>query len=194
MVRAFRGKERCALRALFSDLFWHSKVLLSPFQVYPFVGMAVSAWFKALGTSRFLHQRVSFHPWNIRSVIYSPSKQYFQAKKMSDKEIAVFMQERKWDYRVFGFTAALLEGLPIIGLVFTVSNRVGAAMWAHGTSFLLSDCSRRWYLCRSGEKTTFHCRGATPWFWKERLDVCEPWLIKVATLNTLPERSNNCIK
>lgn len=32
----------------------------------------------------------------------------------------------------FGFTAALLEGLPIIGLVFTVSNYVGAAMWAHG--------------------------------------------------------------
>ncbi|PPQ92482.1 hypothetical protein CVT25_010427 [Psilocybe cyanescens] len=95
-------------------LFVVKRVLLSPFQVYPFVGMAVSAWFKALGTSRFLHQR-----------------QYFQAKKMSDKEIAVFMQERKWDYRVFGFTAALLEGLPIIGLVFTVSNRVGAAMWAH---------------------------------------------------------------
>jgi len=33
---------------------------------------------------------------------------------------------------VFGFTAALLESLPIVGLVFTVSNRVGAAMWAHG--------------------------------------------------------------
>jgi hypothetical protein len=32
----------------------------------------------------------------------------------------------------FGFTASLLEGLPIIGLVFTVSNRIGAAMWAHG--------------------------------------------------------------
>lgn len=34
--------------------------------------------------------------------------------------------------QAFGFTAALLESLPIIGLVFTVSNRVGAAMWAHG--------------------------------------------------------------
>lgn len=33
---------------------------------------------------------------------------------------------------VFGFAAALLEGLPIIGLVFTISNRIGAAMWAHG--------------------------------------------------------------
>ena len=35
-------------------------------------------------------------------------------------------------YLAFGFAAALLEGLPIIGLVFTISNRVGAAMWAHG--------------------------------------------------------------
>lgn len=33
---------------------------------------------------------------------------------------------------MFGFAAALLEGLPIIGLVFTISNRIGAAMWAHG--------------------------------------------------------------
>ncbi|KAJ3574274.1 hypothetical protein NP233_g1870 [Leucocoprinus birnbaumii] len=33
--------------------------------------------------------------------------------------------------QAFGFAAALLEGLPIIGLVFMVSNRVGAAMWAH---------------------------------------------------------------
>ena len=34
---------------------------------------------------------------------------------------------------VFGFTAALLEDIPVIGLAFTVSNRIGAAMWAHGT-------------------------------------------------------------
>jgi hypothetical protein len=31
----------------------------------------------------------------------------------------------------FGFFAAVLEGLPIIGLVFFISNRIGAAMWAH---------------------------------------------------------------
>lgn len=33
---------------------------------------------------------------------------------------------------MFGFTAALLESLPFIGLFFTISNQVGAAMWAHG--------------------------------------------------------------
>jgi len=94
-------------------LFVVKKVLLSPFQIYPFVGIAISAWFKALGTAHILHRR------------------YFAAKNMTDQQIAVFMEERKWDYRAFGFTAAVLEGLPIIGLVFTVSNRVGAAMWAH---------------------------------------------------------------
>jgi hypothetical protein len=35
---------------------------------------------------------------------------------------------------VFGFAAALLEGLPVFGLIFTVSNCIGAAMWAHGQS------------------------------------------------------------
>ena len=75
---------------------------------------------------------------------------------MTPHEVAVFIEERKWDYRcklllyfrlsisihashgcifsVFGFAAALLEEIPIVGLIFTLSNRVGAAMWAHGTS------------------------------------------------------------
>ena len=73
---------------------------------------------------------------------------------MTPHQVAIFIEERKWDYRckllyilvsiklfllilffsVFGFAAALLESIPIIGLMFTISNRVGAAMWAHGTS------------------------------------------------------------
>lgn len=71
---------------------------------------------------------------------------------MTDHQVATFMEERKWDYRrqtrlssepsfslitfhtVFGFAAALLEGLPIVGLIFSISNRIGAAMWAHGMS------------------------------------------------------------
>ena len=78
---------------------------------------------------------------------------------MTSHQVAVFMEERKWDYRstfsfnvdfvmqcisvltaalVFGFAAALLEGLPVIGLLFTLSNRIGAAMWAHGRSFILA--------------------------------------------------------
>ncbi|KAF8816229.1 hypothetical protein BYT27DRAFT_7230035 [Phlegmacium glaucopus] len=94
-------------------LFVVKRILLSPLHVYPFVGPVVSAWFKALGTAQFLHRR------------------YFEAKKMTPHQVAVFIEERKWDYRLFGFAAALLENIPIVGLIFTISNRVGAAMWAH---------------------------------------------------------------
>jgi len=94
-------------------LFVVKRILLSPIQVYPFIGTVVSAWFKALGTSQSLHRR------------------YFEAKKMTPHQIAIFIEERKWDYRLFGFAAALLESIPIVGLIFTISNRVGAAMWAY---------------------------------------------------------------
>ncbi|KIJ07004.1 hypothetical protein PAXINDRAFT_121307 [Paxillus involutus ATCC 200175] len=89
------------------------KVLLLPLSLYPFLGTFVAAGIKALGTAQHLH------------------KPYFKAKNMTPHQVAVFIEERKWDYRLFGFAAALLEGIPIIGLAFTVSNRIGAAMWAH---------------------------------------------------------------
>ncbi|KAF9031822.1 hypothetical protein BDZ89DRAFT_1101048 [Hymenopellis radicata] len=88
-------------------------ILLTPFSFIPFFGIIISAWFKGLGTAHILHRR------------------YFESKKMTPEQIDIFMEERKWDYRTFGFAAAILEGIPILGLVFTVSNRVGAAMWAH---------------------------------------------------------------
>jgi len=94
-------------------LFVVKRILLSPIQIYPFIGSVVSAWFKALGTGQFLHRR------------------YFEAKKMTPHQVAIFIEERKWNYRLFGFAAALLESIPIVGLIFTISNRVGAAMWAH---------------------------------------------------------------
>ncbi|KAF8263792.1 hypothetical protein EI94DRAFT_1739992 [Lactarius quietus] len=88
-------------------------IILIPMHVLPVGGLFVTAFFKSLDTARYLH------------------KPYFQAKKMTKEQIAVFIAEHKWDYRLFGFTAALLETLPFIGLIFSVSNRIGAAMWAH---------------------------------------------------------------
>ncbi|KZP18101.1 hypothetical protein FIBSPDRAFT_864239, partial [Athelia psychrophila] len=89
------------------------KLVLFPISLYPGAGGFVAAWFKALATAQFLH------------------KPYFEAKKMTKHQASVFMEEQKWDYRSFGFVASLLEGLPIIGLVFTISTRIGAAMWPH---------------------------------------------------------------
>ncbi|VDB89111.1 unnamed protein product [Peniophora sp. CBMAI 1063] len=87
-------------------------VLMAVRYTVPFAGFLISAWFKAMDTSSYLH------------------RPYFEAKKMSKHEIATFIAEHKWDYRGFGFAAALVESLPIIGLFFSVSNRIGAAMWA----------------------------------------------------------------
>lgn len=47
-----------------SNAVYHStcfppSALLVPFQIYPFVGIAVSSWFRALGTAHILHRRVS---------------------------------------------------------------------------------------------------------------------------------------
>ena len=35
---------------------------------------------------------------------------------------------------VFGFVASLMERIPLVGIVFSISNRIGAAMWAHDVS------------------------------------------------------------
>ncbi|EED79629.1 predicted protein [Postia placenta Mad-698-R] len=96
------------------------KLLLLPVETVPLVGIMISAWFRALGTSRYLHKA--------SSTFFAT--QYFKAKDMTHEQISVFMEERKWDYRAFGFAAALLERIPLLGLVFSVSNRIGAAMWA----------------------------------------------------------------
>jgi hypothetical protein len=79
---------------------------------------------------------------------------------MEERQIAIFMEERKWDYRAFGFTAALVESIPLAGLIFSISNRIGAAMWAHGMDVVLSlrplpdfleDLEKRQHLFLSGE-------------------------------------------
>ncbi|KAJ1302982.1 hypothetical protein OPQ81_003274 [Rhizoctonia solani] len=103
-----------------------SKLILAPLNFIPFLGLGISAWMKALSTSRGLHDP------------------YFKLKKMTPKEIAVFVDERKWDYRAFGFVAALLESIPIIGIGFTISNRIASCMWAH-------DLEKRQERFRKGE-------------------------------------------
>lgn len=50
---------------------------------------------------------------------------------MTPLQEELFIVERLKEFRMFGFTAALVERLPLIGIVFSISNRIGAAMWAH---------------------------------------------------------------
>ncbi|KAI0698014.1 hypothetical protein BC835DRAFT_1405525 [Cytidiella melzeri] len=110
-----RHGKRSALRQVVSHPIGRIavKMMLTPLHLVPAVGIIISAWMRGLGTASYLH------------------KPYFKSKGMSEEQVATFIEERKWDYRAFGFTAALLEGLPLIGFVFTISNQIGAAMWAH---------------------------------------------------------------
>ncbi|KAI0045676.1 hypothetical protein FA95DRAFT_1543543 [Auriscalpium vulgare] len=109
------------------------RVLLLPLHVVPVAGTVAVAAMKALDVARFLHRPVRLRCLQStpRLPHARPYVQYFAAKKMSRPQIAVFIAEHKWDYRAFGFVAALLESIPVAGLLFSVSNRIGAAMWAH---------------------------------------------------------------
>ncbi|RXK39241.1 hypothetical protein M231_03461 [Tremella mesenterica] len=55
---------------------------------------------------------------------------YFDIKGMSAEERWRWVEERKWAYRSFGFAASVLESIPILGLFLSITNRIGAAMWA----------------------------------------------------------------
>jgi hypothetical protein len=50
---------------------------------------------------------------------------------MTPNEINLWVVERQKEYRLFGFTSAVIERIPLFGLVFSISNRIGAAMYAH---------------------------------------------------------------
>ncbi|BEI99891.1 hypothetical protein CcaverHIS631_0409340 [Cutaneotrichosporon cavernicola] len=102
-------------------LWWPSQMVIKQYEFILFplsptlpllVPLAI-AGMRALGTAEYLHQP------------------YFQGKHMTSDQIWRWIEERKWAYRSFGFCASLMEGIPILGLAFSVSNRIGAAMWAH---------------------------------------------------------------
>ncbi|KAM0788628.1 hypothetical protein ACM66B_001747 [Microbotryomycetes sp. NB124-2] len=89
------------------------KVLLTPLSFVPGLALVVIAAIRSLTTARVVH------------------RPYFEAKKMTPFQIELWIAERQIEYRMFGFVASLMERIPLIGIVFSVSNRIGAAMWAH---------------------------------------------------------------
>ena len=58
-----------------------TRIALFSLSLYPIAGVLVKAYFRSLGTARYLHKR------------------YFEVKKMTTDQINVFIQERKWHYR-----------------------------------------------------------------------------------------------
>ncbi|KIL71125.1 hypothetical protein M378DRAFT_154587 [Amanita muscaria Koide BX008] len=84
-----RSRKEKLFRRFLSSFFGITfvKYLLLPLNLYPFIGLAVIAWLKALGTAQHLH------------------KPYFESKKMSQDQIDTFIEERKWDYRSNAFSS-----------------------------------------------------------------------------------------
>ncbi|KAK0555235.1 hypothetical protein OC845_000375 [Tilletia horrida] len=106
--------------------FFILKFALLPLDFVPFLSLFVGAYMRSLILVRQLHQP------------------YFAAKKMTPLQIELWITEHGHAYRSYGFVCALLEAIPIAGLFFSISNRVGAAMYAH-------DLEKRQNLFRSGE-------------------------------------------
>ncbi|KAF2867158.1 hypothetical protein BDV95DRAFT_503127 [Massariosphaeria phaeospora] len=55
---------------------------------------------------------------------------YFQLKQMKKGEQDAFVEQRRAAYTSFGVPAVLLELVPILGIFFSFTNTVGAALWA----------------------------------------------------------------
>lgn len=55
---------------------------------------------------------------------------YFQLKQMKKREKDEFVERRKAAYTSFGVPAVLLELIPLVGIFFSFTNNVGAALWA----------------------------------------------------------------
>jgi len=93
------------------DLSNISLVLLAPFQLYPIVGIVVSAWFRALGTAQTLHKRVSNLDESAFILTSPHTIKYFESKRMTEQQIAIFVEERKWDYRSKKINSLLIWAL-----------------------------------------------------------------------------------
>ncbi|SCZ93613.1 BZ3500_MvSof-1268-A1-R1_Chr6-3g08772 [Microbotryum saponariae] len=102
------------------------RVLLTPLSFIPGLAIVVLSALRCLTLGRSMHEP------------------YFAEKKMTPFQIELWMVERQNEYRMFGFVASLLERLPLIGIVLTISNRIGAAMWSH-------DLEKRQHAFATGE-------------------------------------------
>ncbi|KAI0664254.1 hypothetical protein C8Q70DRAFT_1041921 [Cubamyces menziesii] len=55
---------------------------------------------------------------------------YFQLKGFSKSQRASFVEHRRAEYTAFGMATLLFNFVPIVGLLFSFTNTVGAALWA----------------------------------------------------------------
>ncbi|GAA6060717.1 hypothetical protein JCM10212_003338 [Sporobolomyces blumeae] len=115
LERASRSSERQSFYQKLSTPLFRIivlRVLLTPLSFVPGLSLCVMSSIRSLTLARSLH------------------KPYFAAKKMSPYQVDLWVVERQKEYRMFGFVASLMERIPLVGIVFSISNRIGSAMWA----------------------------------------------------------------
>ncbi|TPX67743.1 hypothetical protein SpCBS45565_g03664 [Spizellomyces sp. 'palustris'] len=56
--------------------------------------------------------------------------QYFQLKGWTSDQVHSFIESQKGAYTAFGICALLLQLIPLLGVLFTATSTVGAALWA----------------------------------------------------------------
>lgn len=83
--------------------------------VFPILGTIVVNYVYALPKGTQLHQRLFA----------------LKGMQLAGQDQAKWIAERRWNYTAFGWVAGILESIPIAGsLFFSMSNQVGAALWA----------------------------------------------------------------
>ncbi|KAI0773283.1 hypothetical protein BD413DRAFT_472964 [Trametes elegans] len=55
---------------------------------------------------------------------------YFQLKGLTKAQRASFVENRRAEYTAFGMVTLLFNFVPLVGLLFSFTNTVGAALWA----------------------------------------------------------------
>ncbi|KAI0291031.1 hypothetical protein B0F90DRAFT_1781208 [Multifurca ochricompacta] len=101
------------------------QVLLIPLSVVPVGGLFVAAAFKALDTARYLHKPIP-SPF---SLVIRPFSSLFHRSRLLTSS---------WNTSgTTVFSSLLLRfDASLVGLVFSVSNQIGAVMWAHETALV----------------------------------------------------------
>ncbi|KAK9478313.1 hypothetical protein V1514DRAFT_81039 [Lipomyces japonicus] len=111
-VNKLRTKWRLFKYRMRSPYVFVKKIILFLIGFIPIIGPIVKTLVNSVGHAKKLQAR------------------YFLLKGFSQREIRFFVRKRQGAYLTFGAFAGLLESIPIIGLLFSYTNTIGAALWA----------------------------------------------------------------
>ncbi|KAF9403088.1 hypothetical protein BGX21_007099 [Mortierella sp. AD011] len=94
-------------------------------------GQRVLLWFMTLPLNFFpLAGQVAFCYINGKARVPDIHRRYFDVKGMTDKERKDWIKKREHHYIGFGFACQALELVPVLGIFFSFTNTIAAALWA----------------------------------------------------------------